>query len=963
AVTTPKSTDDVKAIVAYATEHQIPVIPRGSGTGLAGGCLGTGIVIDFSRWMNRILEIGTSTARVQPGVILNDLNTVLRSRGLYFAPDPSNASITTLGGMIGVDAAGSHAVGVGSTRDHLKTLEVVLSDASEYRMGRERVFLQNLGSERLVSKGNTDPFARIQVILRRLMTILQENRELIEQHQPCLLRNTAGYMLRGVLQKESIDFPRMFAGSEGTLGVCTEAEIHLLPLPEHRRGVLLIFSRFDEATACISRLLDFEPSACDLVDRRLLMLAREASPEYARIIPQHAAAALIVEFQAWSEAMIERRLSLFRDFIERHVNEARVAQVAVTAQQIDHLWQLPRQVVPLLTRLQGVSRPVPFIEDIVVPPERLGDFLHQAQRTLQRFQVTASLYAHAGSGQLHLRPFLELPNKENASSFEALARDLYRLVGEMGGSISGEHGDGLSRTAFLRSQYGPMYRVLQQIKQLFDPHGLMNPDKVVSGDPHLTVKHFRPDGELLRQEPLVPLQLNWQDLNLVQETSLCNGCGICKTDSPARRMCPFHHQDPSELTSPRAKANLLRHYVSRQSAAEGEDTAESLDQLSAEQMLNSCFNCKQCQLECPAEVDIPHMWLEAKSNHVLKHGLSRSDWYLSRVDRLAELGWRFSWLVNSAFRSRTGKWLLQKLIGIDARRKLPRLASRPYLEQFARRQKKQPQGTGTPASNGSKPVVLFVDYFANYHDPEVALALEAILRHNGIRYLVPEEQTVSGMSAINVGDLVYARQKAEQNIRVLGTLAREGHTILCVDPNAAVCLKQEYPFLLDHPDAKVIANQTRDVGLYLVELLGKGQLAQPTHEVPLRIVYHEPCHQRALKTKNPYMELMSGIPSLDLQLIDRGCSGMAGHFGLAHRDFDRSIAMGHGLIDAMQTETYQLGMSECTGCRLQMEYGAAQPVVHPLKVLAASYGLVELNKKKSGETLTVVPHAPAQELT
>ncbi len=952
AVVFPAHEADVVAVVRYAADHQIPLIPRGSGTGLAGGCLGPGIIIDFSSSMNQILEIRKHTVIVQPGVVLDDLNKQLRKQGYYFPPDPSNASVTTIGGMIGVDAAGSHALGVGSTRDYVKSLNVVLSDGSLHQLGREAVQAGLVSQSPDTMSEDHDQYARVRVILRRLAAILKDNDQLIRQQQPPLTRNAAGYMVRNILRKGILDFPRLFVGSEGSLGICTQAELHILPLPENRRGMLLIFPRFDEATDKIPAILEFDPSACDLLDRRLLTLAREASSLYATMIPQHAAAALIVAFDDYSEFAIKNRIAKFKEFIQAELPSCTIVSHAQNSQEVDDLWKLPRQVVPLLARIQGAARPVPFIEDIVIPPASIGEFLHQAQRILQRYQVTASLYAHAGSGQLHLRPFLELPSSDNESLYESLARDLYRVVGEFGGSISGEHGDGLSRTAFIRTQYGPLYRVFQQIKQIFDPHGIFNPDKIVSGDPHLAVRHFRPDANLIQLQTKATTHLNWTPTDMAVEASTCNGCGQCKSTQAQLRMCPFHHVDSNEYTSPRAKANTIRQYLFQSADTEISDAGEILQSLNTQEVLDSCFNCKQCQLECPSEVDIPHLWLEAKAQSVLQQGLDRGDWYLTRVDKLAEFGWRFSWLTNPMFHTRWGRWLLEKFCGIDARRRLPDLAKKPYLEQIERRNRKNAKRPAPQVESNRKPVILFIDYFANYHDPDTALALEAILRHHNIPYLIPEEQVVSGMSMINSGDLTAARAKAEQNIRILGPYAQEGHQILCLEPSSAVCLKQEYPYLMKHPDVQAIADQTMEAGSFLAHLNSEGLLNTEFVAFPQKFGYHEPCHQRSLRNSKPYVQLLSLIPELQIHFIDKGCSGMAGHFGLTHKNFEKSIAIGQGLIDAVVNDEFDIGTTECAGCKLQMQHPAAKPVLHPLKIIAAAYGLIAIDFKNFPDNKT-----------
>ncbi len=940
AVVFPRDNEDVKKVVRYGADHQIPVIARGAGTGLAGGCLGEGIIVDFSRHMNKILEIRSNSVLVQPGVVLDDLNAALAITGRYFAPDPSNSAITTIGGMIGVDAAGSHAIRVGSIRDHIHSLQVVFSDGTSHWLQQEPV-VAGTPTQIHSPEEEHDEYARVRVILRRLAALLRENRELIDKYQPLLLRNCAGYMLRGVLRNGMIDFPRLFAGSEGTLGLCTEVLLQTTPVPAERDVLLILFSQFDQALQALPCILNFEPAACDLLDRRLLTLSRESSPKYERIIPASAEAAMIIEFVDATRDDLLRRTDRFKHFLQNEHPGCSVGIHARGEQESAELWKLPQQVVPLLARIQGTARPIPFVEDIVVPPHSLGKFLPQAQRVLQRHQVTASLYAHAGSGQLHLRPFLEMPRQETKTFYESLARDLYRVVAEFGGSISGEHGDGLSRTAFIRTQYGPLYRLFQQIKQLFDPKGILNPNKIVSGDPHLTIQNLRPDGELIHLSVPTRHQLQWSSQQLLESAGLCNGCGQCKAISSTTRMCPFSRIEKSEYTSPRSKANLLRSYLSTESDPSQEDDFTQLAQLSPADLLDSCFNCKQCQIDCPSHVDIPHLWLEAKAADVLANGLNRADWVLSRAASIATLLWRFSWLINPILQSKPGRWFLEKTVGIDSRRTLPPFARKPFLLQLKGNSENIAESPDAESfASPEKAPILFIDYFANYHAPHLATALTAILEHNRIPYLIPLDQDVSGMSLINVGDLSAAKEIAENNVRILGPYAREGHRILCVEPSSALCLSREYPLLMEHPDLDAITKMTCDAGTYLLEKLAQGLLKTEFKELAGKVGYHEPCHQRILAPDQPFPQLLKMIPALELIPIQKGCSGMAGHYGLTKKNYENSIHIGKDLIDTIIHENLTLATTDCSACQLQMEHNNRKTVLHPLQIIAAGYGLI-----------------------
>ncbi|MCA9009265.1 MAG: FAD-binding oxidoreductase, partial [Planctomycetaceae bacterium] len=509
AVAFPRHCRDVEILAAYSADNNIPLIARGAGSGLAGGAIGSGIVIDFSRHMHQIKAISEDRVRVQTGVVREKLNEKLREHGRYYAPDPSNSLITTVGGMLGVDGAGSHAIRVGSARDHVESIECVLSGGQRLELGRERIIRHETPSEMIPlnrdsavilsdsAQSDSLPLSGMTAMTRRTLLleqvekILRENEQLIREQQPALLRNCCGYQLRGILQQDYMNLPRMLVGSEGTLGLFTEATLFTMPLPQYRSAAILMFRSLDNAVQAMQLILPLEPSACDLLDRRLLSLGREADSRFRDLILPNAEAGLIIEFSGSSEREVGQRLDDSQRLLKDRQIDCQLTRRASTYEEVELLWSLPSKIAPLLASLKGSSRPLPFVEDLAVPPERLAEFLPYAQRIFQRHEVTATLYAHAASGQIHFRPIMPVPTRGVETAIEAIARDLYRRVREFGGTISGEHGDGLSRTAFIRTQYGSLYRVFQQLKDVFDPQRMMNPEKIISNDPSLTVKYLR----------------------------------------------------------------------------------------------------------------------------------------------------------------------------------------------------------------------------------------------------------------------------------------------------------------------------------------------------------------------------------------------------------------------------------------------------------------------------------------
>jgi FAD/FMN-containing dehydrogenase/Fe-S oxidoreductase len=930
-VARPRSRDDVALLAHYAYDQRIPLVARGSGTGLAGGCVGAGLIVDFSRFMRTIERIDDATVRVQTGVIREHLNRELRKIERYFPPDPSGSAITTIGGMLGVDAAGSHAIRVGSTRDHVVSIETVLAEGAVIEAGLEPLIdpepANGNGLESISALRQRDPK---RAIVDQIGRLLSEQQELIRRHQPPLVRNVAGYHLRTVLGRHEINLPRLLVGSEGTLGLFTAATLHTSPLPAHRGVALVLFGQLEPAVRAVPLIADQQPSACDLMDRRLIALARETDPRFEAMIPKTAEAALLVEQTGFTREQVQSRLRMVLTAIRSVDSSAVVAAQADEPAGIDFLWSMPYRVVPLLTGLKGATRPLPFIEDISIPPSGLGEFLVLAQRVLQRHQVTASLYAHAASGQIHLRPFLANPKPQNAEALEALASDLYEVTFACEGSVSGEHGDGLSRTQFLKKQYGPLYSVFGQVKNIFDPRGILNPGKIVEDDPHLSIRHLRRTAIRGEDAPLVDLHLSWSRDQLADAVEECNHCGHCRTLEDELRMCPFNRIDPREEAAPRSKASALEAVLS------GSIDAREMSTEHMKHLVDLCFNCKQCQLECPAHVDIPHLVIEARAQYVAANGLSRADWVLSRAHSFGRLGSTLAPFMNWALKNSGVRWLLERAIGIARDRKLPPFARRTFLTQVERS-----HGDRRVLSRKPRPVVYFVDHFANYHDPDLGWAFVRVMEHLGVHVFVPPTQLGSGMAMISAGDLEAAREVANHNLQTLGELAARGFWIVCTEPAAVVALSQEYPRLTDHPDAAAVAARVIGAGDYLKRTCTTEQLMAGLKSLgPLTVGYHTPCHLKAVSPDRALVDILRLIPNLDLRLIDKGCSGMAGAFGLTRDNFATSLEIGRGLMREMQQPDIVLGTTECSSCRIQMQQGTQKATVHPLKLLAIAYGLM-----------------------
>ncbi len=948
----PRSLDDLVGLVRYAAENSISIHPRGAGTGLAGETLGHGLVVDFSRHFRRILHVGADHVVVQPGVVLDTLNTRLAAIGRRIGPDPSHSEARTIGGMVGLDSAGMRSIRHGTTADHVRQLAVVFANGET----------DEVSFEPWQAPDDDEPARFKDHVVRKLGTLYRRQAEILNRHKPNLTRNRAGYALGAAASPLGIDLARVLVGSEGTLALVSEITLGTVPIPAVQSVVVLPFGPIGDAADAVGECLRWRPSACELFDWRSLRLARDVLPAVRPWIAEAAESALILEFDGTDpDEVLGRLRDLTRKLSRSGVLVADPVEASRRA-DCDFLLGLRRFITPSLMRLKGAARAVPFVEDVAVPPRMLGAYLRRVQSIFKEYETNWTVYAHAGDGQLHIRPFLDLSNPSDEAKLEPMAAAVLDAALELGGSISGEHGCGLARTQFLRKQAGDLFPILREIKDAFDPYNLFNPGKVVGDDPHLMLRNLRPT--LLRDPAgspatgssaevvlpdfapapapsgLIPA-LQYADFPILDQAAACNGCGACRSLEPSMRMCPTFRALRVEAASPRTQANLLRQIAS----GSVDPRLWGSEELKAN--ANLCIHCTACRTECPAGIDVSSMMIEAKAAYVEEHGLAPTDWFLSRVDLWAKLASRFPILWNALRKSGPLRWLIERSLGLSRHRSLPRARRTSFLRRAERLglTKARPQAPGPR-------VAYFVDVFANHFDQELAEAVVGVLRQAGVNVHVPKRQRGSGMAALVAGDLDHARELAQANLRALGDSVRDGYTVVCSEPTAALMLRHEYLKLTDDLDARLVAENTMDVGQYLAGLSERGQLPAPKHPLHARVGYHQPCHLRALEVGTPGLDLIRTIPELDVEFIDRGCSGMAGTFGMAAENFRTSLRAGRGLLNRLDEDDIELGATECGTCRMQMEQGRTKRTLHPVKLLSLSYGLNpsllrQINKPKS----------------
>lgn len=909
----PRDEEDVCGLVRYAQANAIALIPRGAGTGLSGESLGTGLIVDLSKHFRTMGEIDGDTVRVQPGVTHAALNAKLAEIERRFAPDPASGRVCTIGGMLATNASGARAIKHGYTRDHVRSLRAVLDN----------------GQAVSVARGPTleagEAGSHLHDIKMALGVLLDVNRELIQMGKPRTPYDRLGYSLDDVLNGQTLDLPRLLTGSEGTLAFFTEATLATIPLPGGRCTVLVNVTSLERALAIVPHILRTGPSACELIDRRLLSLARaDENGAVSHFVPPSAEAVLVIEYESDSQESARQAGEDLQSALSR---ESAVIQthVATDAAQQEAIWQIREVALPNLYGLRGGAQPIAHIEDVGVPIEMLHEYLRRVQDVMQEHETTASFLVHAGAGQVHTRPFLDLRNPDDVSRLWSIAEKVHRLAIELGGTVSSQHGTGLGRTPWVARQYGPLYAVMRQVKAIFDPKNIFNPGKIVDPDPALASRPLRVTQV---EKKKLPLSLHWEADAVRAEVQQCNGCGECRSELLNERMCPIHRATHNEDATPRAKANLLRHLL--QQGADGL-------QVSSEEVrtvADLCVNCKMCARECPAHVNIPKLMLEAKAANVAEHGLDRTDWFFAQLEQVLRWGSALSFLANLSLRSRASRWLFDRIFGLSPKRRLPRLAGRSFMARAKRR-------GWTRKPDGARPTVLyFVDLYANYVEPQIAEATVAILHHHGYDVFIPADQRGSGLEALVHGDAETAREIAEKNLRLLVESARAGWPIVCSEPSAALMLRSDYLDLLNDADARVVSERTVELTEFLWQLHCDGKLRTDFQPLDVSLGHHVPCHVKALNKPIAGPELLKLIPKLRIETIDVGCSGMAGTYGMKSASYETSRRAGEAMLTELGRPRYLFGSTECSSCRMQMEDGAGKRTLHPVQYLALAYGLI-----------------------
>ncbi|WP_121741009.1 FAD-binding and (Fe-S)-binding domain-containing protein [Natronorubrum halophilum] len=970
-VVLPRSTADIANVVEYCAEHGVPVLPRGGGTSLAGQAVNEAVVLDLTTHMDELCSLnpGERRATVQAGTILADLNDALAPHDLKFAPDPAAGNRSTVGGAIGNNSTGAHSLQYGKTDAYVEAVEVVLADGSVERFGELSVAELR---ERADPEG--DLLERIHEALRR---VIDEEADAIREVFPQLKRNVSGYNLDRLVAEAygnptgfdentdesvvtddepdpdaTVNLARVFAGSEGTLGIVTAATLSLETVPETTSVALLTYHDLLEAMADVDTIVrTHDPAAIEAIDDVLLDLARETE-EFAAVadrLPADTETALLVEFYGdGDENGREQVAELLRDRLPdedvpdptadasdadgdgnvtagRDPVRAFDALEAHDAEGKAELWKLRKSAAPILLSRTSDAKHISFIEDTAVPTENLADYVADFQAVLEEQDTFASFYAHAGPGCMHMRPLVDTKSPAGLNQFEAISDAVTDLVVEYGGSVSGEHGDGRARTQWNRKLYGDdVWSLFCDLKTAFDPDWLLNPGNVC-GDHDMT-EHLRFSPNYEFDAGFEPA-LEWDTDNGMQGmVELCHGCGGCRGDQATTGgvMCPTYRAAEEESLSTRGRANMLR------GAMDGELEVDPTDEEFVAEVMDLCIGCKGCARDCPSEVDMAKLKAEVEHAHHREHGSSLRDKLFANVDRLNAVGSALAPLSNWAASLPGVGTIAEKTVGIARERDLPTFASESFEDWFAKR------GPKVSEADADRKVLLFPDTYTNYNHPRAGKAAVQVLETAGVHVRIPEGVTSTGRPAHSKGFLDVSRERARTNVDALTPAVEDGWEVVLVEPSDAVMLQSDYLDLLSGRDVERISANTYGVMEYVERFDLADRLPTGDGGLEERLTYHGHCHQKATK-KDGHAATVLETVGYEVDALDSGCCGMAGSFGYEAEHYSLSRAIGEVLFDQIDSSDGETVVAPGASCRSQLStYDGCGDPPHPIEKVSAA---------------------------
>ncbi len=908
-VVIPRHAEDVRAAIEVANQQGVPLLPRGGGTSLTGQTVNRAVVMDFSAHMAGVLEVNEEElwARVQPGLVQDELNHHVRGMGLLFGPDTSTSNRATIGGMLGNNSGGSHSIAYGLTIEHAIELTAILADGSRAVFGEITPAAFEAKTRLPGLEGQ---------VYREVARIRDQYRDEIGLRYPKHWRRVCGYNLDELIKDRPLNMARLIVGSEGTFLTVVEAKMRLVRRPKTTALDVIHYRDIQEALESSQSILETGPYAVELTDKLILDLARDNIEQSKRMgfVQGDPGAILIVEYAGETDAEVRAKIEALeaRRARERFGYTGHVAYDAAEQQSI---WKLRKAGLGLLLGMKGEAKPIAFIEDTAVDPKHLSEFVPRFRDIMARHGCEGAYYGHCSVGCLHIRPVINLKTARGLEQVEKMAADIFDLVLEYGGAISSEHGDGRARSPFLERVYGPVImQAFRELKSAFDPKNLMNPGNIVASPP--VTEHLRYGTTYRTWEPKTLLDFSAQG-GFGAAVEMCNGVGVCRKKLEGT-MCPSYMATRDEEHSTRGRANALRAVLS------GKVPPADFAGKRLYEVMDLCLECKGCKAECPSNVDMAKLKYEFLNHYHSVNGLPLRNRLFGRIAKLSRWGSRLAPLSNWIAASAPNRWLMERVAGIDRRRPLPAFARETFTDWFGKR---APKGA---APRG--PVVLFHDTFVTYNTPAIGQAAVELLEAAGYRVELADK-ICCGRPLISKGMLGEAKSHAEWNVSKLAARVAQGVPVVGLEPSCLLTLRDEYVDLLRSDESRQVAKSSFLLEEFLLRERAKG-LDLPWKPGARRALLHGHCHQKALVGTAPTVAALTWA-GYQVSEVDSGCCGMAGSFGFEKEHYDISVSLGNRRLApavkaaSAETDVIAPGIS----CRQQIEHLTGKRAKHPAEAL------------------------------
>jgi len=925
AVALPKNVDDIKKLIQFAHDEKTSLIPRTAGTSLAGQVVGKGIVVDVSKYFTRIIELNTTEkwVRVQPGVIRDELNLFLKPHGLLFGPETSTANRAMIGGMVGNNSCGSNSIIYRSTREHLLEVKALLSDGSE-------ATFNTLDPDSFHAKCEGQSLEAQLYRTTRTMLSNYDNQVGIRNEFPkaTVERRNTGYALDLLLDtapftagQPDFNFCGLLAGSEGTLAFITEIKLNLCPLPPKETGLLCVhFNTIDESLRANLIALQYQPTASELIDHYILECTKDNIEQSKNrfFVQGDPGAILVVEFKKDTREEIQAIAAK----VEADMRSAGLGYhfPLLFGTDTSKIWSLRKAGLGLLSNLPGDEKAVPVIEDTAVDVQDLPAYIREFNEILKKYNLYSVHYAHAGSGEIHLRPIINLKTEEGNHLFRAIAEEIATLVKKYKGSLSGEHGDGRLRGEFIPQMVGEKnYQLFRQLKQTWDPGNIFNPGKIVDTPPMNTMLRYEPG----QKTPAFPTLFRFHDQDILQHAEQCNGSGDCrKTHLSGGTMCPSFMATRNEKDTTRARANILREFLTHS------DKPNRYDNKEIYEVMDLCLSCKGCKSECPSNVDVAKLKAEFLQHYYDANGVPFRSRLIANFSASARLGALAPGLYNWVMKNNTLSGWIKKFSGFAKDRSMP-LLYKTTLRSWYKKHKK---------AAATKKVYLFCDEFTNYNDTEIGIKSILLLEQLGYEVLMTDHGE-SGRTWLSKGLVREAKTIVNKNIRLLHPLITAETPLIGIEPSAILTFKDEYPDLADDDlldKAKALAKNTFLIDDFLAKEIEKGAIQKSQFTKTARTIQlHGHCQQKALSSVAGSVKILSLPENYTVSTIPSGCCGMAGSFGYEKEHYDLSQKIGElVLLPTVRRQPEDvLIAAPGTSCRHQIKDGAGRKAQHPIEIL------------------------------